>query len=82
VAVLQKSFNVGNGYGLFEVNIADQNLDAEYRNFTFQISGSLSGLSEETVQAAVQAFADSLVASSPTFAQISIVRTDVTDTSL
>jgi hypothetical protein len=82
VTVLQKTYNVGNGSDFFQVVVADTNEEAEYKNFVFQISGGSGGLSSETVNAAVQAFVDSLVSSSPTFVQTSITKTTIVDESL
>jgi len=64
--------NVGDIY-----NISVNNPGQEYSNFQFNIASEpVPGLSVEVIEAAVQAFADSVVASDPNFVLSSITKTE------
>lgn len=84
MAVLQRLINVNTGTGpLYTVAVNDPG--QEFNDFEFSITAENVGngnLTPAAVDAAVHAFANSLVASSPTFVLGSITKTTVADTPL
>jgi hypothetical protein len=84
VAVLQRLINVNTGTGpLYTVVVNDPG--QEFTSFQFSITSEDVGngnLTSAAVDAAVHAFADSLVASAPTFVLGSITKTTVADAPL
>lgn len=81
MAFLERSVNIGDS-PLYTVVVNDTNPNAEFSGFTYQIAGSASGISPGVVESAVQAFANSLAGSNPTFAVASIKKTIASEVSV
>jgi hypothetical protein len=86
VANLEQRVNVGGTTNpLYEVTVNDSDPNAEFGTYTFPIGANNlgnGGLSAANFETAVQAFADSLAESYPTFVLGSVKKISVSETTL
>lgn len=69
--------------GLYQVSVTDSDPgEGGGGGSSFQLTSDLSTVTTTAFEAAIQAFADSIVASSPTLSLVSITKTVVSDTTL